>query len=460
MKGNLNGIVLGNPKTGKTCLLQTLSGKKPLNNQFEVNLTDPISKSTLNFLIEESNEMLDCSHCVCVIITYSMNNRESFRAVQNKWMPQVFKKINHEASFVMVLGTHSDLRSEKKVNTQEAEEFAATNGVFHMEVSVPSKRNIELTLKLMRIRANYILKKHPEVMEALDYVSTKEEASMEDNKLLDSEIDHQVDFEDCATPQFSTKDHKKDFPLQISDLSALVSKRNRYYQESDSKLDKHEGNLSFANISGISNCEEEEAITEDIFNEELDGEPRTEREVNIDTLGSPMFWDRKVPPLSSIPLNVEKQTPRTQQRRISSSFQFESENSTERSGNEALLHLEINLGYEIKHVDVFEGDSAFDLAKKVLNNAPTKQVNELTQLIQEKVSNYCEEVKKVQTKKKALYKVKVNLGNKSAEVVVRKGDKPSDLAKKFAKENNLSKDLEKEVLKMLLSAEDSRKTKC
>ena len=42
-----------------------------------------------------------------------------------------------------------------------AEEFASENSAFHMEISSPMSKNIELTLKLMKIRSLHILKKFP-----------------------------------------------------------------------------------------------------------------------------------------------------------------------------------------------------------------------------------------------------------------------------------------------------------
>ena len=61
----------------------------------------------------------------------------------------------------MLIGTHSDMTDRRQVAVDEAEEFASENSAFHMEISCILNKNIELTLKLMKIRSLHILKKNP-----------------------------------------------------------------------------------------------------------------------------------------------------------------------------------------------------------------------------------------------------------------------------------------------------------
>ena len=76
-------------------------------------------------------------------------------------MADVSSKLQTGTTFIMLIGTHSDMTDRRQVAVDEAEEFASENSAFHMEISSILNKNIELTLKLMKIRSLHILKKNP-----------------------------------------------------------------------------------------------------------------------------------------------------------------------------------------------------------------------------------------------------------------------------------------------------------
>ena len=192
----LKGVVLGDDKTGKSSFLISLNPSSP--KPHSVDLVDPNTNNKIKFSFEESNQIPNNS--VCVFLLYSLESYKSFESVQQKWLQLAQSALNPSSSFIIIIGTHSD-SLHKEIDPHEAEEFAASNGTFHIEVSNITKRNIELTLKLVRIRAFYLLKKHPEIM-------TVDE---EENLSLETGSSYNVDI-----------------PLQIKDYSSIQNKKNRY----------------------------------------------------------------------------------------------------------------------------------------------------------------------------------------------------------------------------------------
>ena len=157
----LKGTICGDKKVGKTSFLEQISGAKAKRNCYDIELTDPATQTQIKFIIEESSATPQ-TKSVCIFLVYSLASVSSYESIKRKWLPEIQSATNLSNSFIIIIGTHSDI-SEKFVKSYEAEEFAASNGAFHMEISSVSKRNIELTLKLMRIRAFNLLRKHPEL---------------------------------------------------------------------------------------------------------------------------------------------------------------------------------------------------------------------------------------------------------------------------------------------------------
>lgn len=417
MAAYLKGIVMGDSKTGKTSFLECLC---PLSNKspYTLDLVDPSSSSQIKFILEKSLEVKP--KAVCVFLLYSIESFTSFKSIEEKWLKQVSSTLNLSNSFVIIVGTHSD-SVYREVDSHEAEELAASNGAFHIEVSNITKRNIELTLKLVRIRAFYLIKKHPEIKE-----------SDESGTLATNDSGNSL----CV-----------DIPLPIKDFSCLREKKNRYEAKSFAesvygsreKVIELEKDMSFADVHDEGSLDLADEIEDEHF-----------AEISIDTLGSPS-WHQKVPPLSIFPSSSAgyAQTERNQE----NMHKFlESGSSTERNHKEPLLFLEIQLDRGVKKIEVFPEDDAYFLAERALNRSYSHDhIEKLADIISRAINDYISQVRNINMKK-PLYKVKITIGTKWGEIVVYEGDSLEEIAKNYVVENNLPRHYEKNIIKLLLEA--------
>ncbi|CAG9314520.1 unnamed protein product [Blepharisma stoltei] len=488
MPVHLKGIVLGDSETGKSSFLQAICSNKANLQDFQVETIDPATKTSLVFHLEEANQFLNgLTQYPCIFLMYSLANYASFLSVKENWLPQVLSTIKNDFSFIIIIGTHNDLINEREVDSQEAEEFATSNGVFHMEISSINRRNIELTLKVMRIRATYLIKKHPEMTDLQpenDFVNISSPKASE----ISEEVERNVDIIDEFSLYHIEENNLHlenefnkcqniitDIPMSFSDYKEMKKKKDRYEKCKDgvlaeipinilnekSKAQVFEENISFANISEISKEEFNFSETvEDFFPDAYENMDRLEDcPINIETLGSPSWQkQRKVPPLTIIsqPSMISMCPPKTE-RRTAPNTQINSGHNTERIIKDPLLFLDVKTKDGIKRINVYPGDTAQNLAETILGNCP--EAEDLGNLIENEINKYCNEIRSIQNSKKnkILYKVNVRLGEKALEIVVKEGDKVEDLAKKFVESNKLSRDVEATVFKLLIEAEKRQK---
>lgn len=74
---------------------------------------------------------------------------------------------------------------------QEAEDLAANHGIFHLDVSSVQRKHIDLLIRMMKIRARFILKKYPGLLR-------------QSIPQLDIDSDHIPTLDSAITPQFSS----------------------------------------------------------------------------------------------------------------------------------------------------------------------------------------------------------------------------------------------------------------
>lgn len=116
----------------------------------------------------------------------------------------------------------------------------------------------------------------------------------------------------------------------------------------------------------------------------------------------------------------------------------------------SLLTLEVKLTASTTvSVSVFEGDSALDLARRVLAgwSVSSQEIWTLSGRIQTRVEEYCGKLSL-----KPLYKVKVSYGEEYGEVVVREGDDLRTLASDFCRIHSLPVGVELSIYSLLESA--------
>ena len=95
---------------------------------------------------------------------------------------------------------------------------------------------------------------------------------------------------------------------------------------------------------------------------------------------------------------------------------------------------------------VFPGDTALDIAKRVLPSAPLPQLLTLS----ERITGVIEECLAA-LPAKALYKVRISYGDKVGDIVVREGDGSEALAREFCREQGLPVGVELSLYRLLES---------
>ena len=183
-------------------------------------------------------------------------------------------------------------------------------------------------------------------------------------------------------------------------------------------------NMSFANMSEISNREESSFIdhAESMFGEQ----------VCMNSLKLPNLPLR--PPSGS---NTE--------RRARSPY-GKSQHNTDRPGREVLLHL--NCTFSASHrqkIEVYEGDSAFDIAERLHPQGDQDTLESMAGIIEEKINNYLLEISRSMGKD-IIGRCLIELDEKRTEnLFVSKGDSPTELARNFCESHDLGSTWESRI---------------
>mmetsp|Transcript_602 Transcript_602/g.1012 ORF Transcript_602/g.1012 Transcript_602/m.1012 type:complete len:444 (+) Transcript_602:4846-6177(+) len=420
----LNSLALGDSNSGKTSFLTQLCSGRRCLHLHEASVYDSQSHTQFVFKIEELTQPPDSFVGVsCCLLFYDMTNYRSFVAIKDHWLPLAVQKGCRDSGFIIILGTHSDLRADLAIETQTIENLAAEQGVIFMEVSAVTRKNVDLTLKLMRIRARQLLTHYPKLRE----VPVETESPKPVSRALELEFeDEEVQADHTPTPQFSER-HKftegklealftSDMPRPMADFK----KRNRYEDDLDH-------NMSFANMSSITNREDSGFFQDDIECNVLTG----------DTLGSPSC---------QMPLRRVMSTSNTSAKAV--------EEAT------VLFDIEVRLGpKKAKKISVKANDTALGLAEQVLSGYSVKSelVDLLASQISERIRNYCDEIRNNSLEKEnvprpLLFKLHVNIGDRKVALEVRDGDSIKATCEEFCRRHQLNQEVQRSLLSSLLSA--------
>ncbi len=479
----LKCVLLGEPGTGKSSLGRLLSAGRKAGEAYEATVTDPTSHTQLIFRISEYSDLpTDLRHVACALLVYDVTEPATYEAVKQKYVPFVSERLDAERSFVMLVGTHAELRCQRRVEAQAAEEYAASQSLFHMEVSTTLKRNIDLTLKVMRIRATYLLKKRPDTAckpPEIDFAALSDEQESPSLTPQFSERHHfrKHSFEDDLLNQCSNFS----FPLQEADFNALQGRKKRY-DEALGDPSTVDSNLSFAN-SGV----------EDELAEVIENRPRKEFTLQGDSL---LDSQPKKPVIPLLNISHSPSGSQTERRASTPNDRSrEIGGSTDRPINrQALLEIAVQLSPDSSsRALVYEGDSAVEVAQRLLGDLEDceQAANELAIVVEEQVRLYCAQLEQVKQQptvrhivserhlkappevrsvvidlkrseserkqrplepRRLLFKVKVSLGGRQADVLVREGDDLPTVARSFAQRSELGPDMETQVLDMLKHA--------
>lgn len=77
---------------------------------------------------------------------YAIDDRKSFDAIFEKWMPLVQDEVDRAAVFILV-GNKSDLEEERQVEKSEADAAARARGMSFFELSAKTYANVDSTYK-------------------------------------------------------------------------------------------------------------------------------------------------------------------------------------------------------------------------------------------------------------------------------------------------------------------------
>lgn len=426
-------------------------------NSYCVMLKDPATGETLTFRIEEaSNFPESVGEYICFLLFYNVTDRDSFLMLKKFWLPELMTMIKTDFAFVMIIGTHADLEEERQMSNEEGEEYAASQGVLHLEVSSYLHKNLELTKRLMRIRAAQLLRKHPELKgcpetDLVNISSPKDvrkhpEPRNRSRLELAEEVEDIILEEFAQTPQFSKsrhtlKDkkqeevtqsknfsfpiHNAEMPMPVSDLAGIkLRKRNRYSEyEKDSEIKRVsvqgseyvDEELSFANMSGISRREEESYdSTREILGDDFKLASQHSSPPN-DSFSSVVY---KVPVIPTLPIVAVEQTLSQTERRSPSPMDAYSIHDTERAWRNPLMVLEVDLGLgRLEKIEIYEGESAYDIAERCLEKyrSSAERIEVLATHIEDVINSYCKEIRSF-----------IKLGNKDSPGTDTERSKPGE----------------------------------
>ena len=116
-----------------------------------------------------------------ILLFYNITDRESFECL-NSWLIEIEKNTKKDVCKILV-GTNCDLEDERKVTYQEGKEFATSNGMKFIEVSVENNININEAFDIL-------------LEDIMNKISNKKEKK-DDEKIVKSPIPDNKKNEKC-----------------------------------------------------------------------------------------------------------------------------------------------------------------------------------------------------------------------------------------------------------------------
>ena len=424
----------------------------------------------------------------CAFLTYDVSNRESFENATTVWFDAV--RENTDAAVIMLIGCKTDLSNQRVVSIQDAEKFATRQGLFFMEVSSFEQMNIDLTLKILRIRVSHVLRSlekddssnHPTTPHQVEQGTLAVESSdanvgtffdagaaNTDEDVYNSWRKNPLDVDLNSLPEDGASEE-----VPASNYDALKSLYENFEVEhgdvlNDPPQERHQMDMvvssrlkAFAERKGAmipvveTNLMEEEHIP-------LHSKHERERNATVSANGGTH---------GGTP-NSMKQTPQTVYRRAP-------------HVTDPKLYIDVNIGDgRVGQIAVKEGDNAFHLAELFVRafHLPQSTIRRLAALIQQRVRDYVEsqdsqasserrkamlekkkreearmaakmeqkpfhfETEKRAQRREPLFKLHVDIGKgkRMGTIAVRKGDDPDALARNFIVTFRLKRSLQKEI---------------
>ena len=168
--------VLGQTLVGKSALTyRFISDKFPtehdttIEDQYKINTTIDEHNCRLEILDtagqDDYQSMLDTwiNFAEGFVLVYSIDDRESFESLKDKY-DRVVKNKSDDVYSVIIVGNKCDLEDKRKVTKEEGESYAKSKGVDFMEVSALKTINVKETF--VKLAHNLLEKKVAQKTEA------------------------------------------------------------------------------------------------------------------------------------------------------------------------------------------------------------------------------------------------------------------------------------------------------
>ena len=168
--------VLGQTLVGKSALTyRYISDKFPtehdttIEDQYKINTTIDEHNCRLEILDtagqDDYQSMLDTwiNFAEGFVLVYSIDDRESFESLKDKY-DRVVKNKSDDVYSVIIVGNKCDLEDKRKVTKEEGESYAKSKGVDFMEVSALKTINVKETF--VKLAHNLLEKKVTQKTEA------------------------------------------------------------------------------------------------------------------------------------------------------------------------------------------------------------------------------------------------------------------------------------------------------
>ena len=168
--------VLGQTLVGKSALTyRFISDKFPtehdttIEDQYKINTTLDEHNCRLEILDtagqDDYQSMLDTwiNFAEGFVLVYSIDDRESFESLKDKY-DRVVKNKSDDVYSVIIVGNKCDLEDKRKVTKEEGESYAKSKGVDFMEVSALKTINVKETF--VKLAHNLLEKKVTQKTEA------------------------------------------------------------------------------------------------------------------------------------------------------------------------------------------------------------------------------------------------------------------------------------------------------
>lgn len=77
----------------------------------------------------------------CVVVVFDLSSEDTFKDIENIWMREIKKNCDNDVE-LMLLGNKSDIE-DRKVTSQQAQEYADKNQMIYYETSAKEGTNVE-----------------------------------------------------------------------------------------------------------------------------------------------------------------------------------------------------------------------------------------------------------------------------------------------------------------------------